>query len=167
MDDLAGLNFSSHPPIQPKSAPPNQTRFPQNNAPKYITPVSSSRAPTSSNYAIGNLRTTTSTINSATPKQATGAKTDSFASLSAFSGISRPSQSGNATLEQQRLAREKERREAAEAEQRKMDMHFGANEFWEKHSRQATPTITTTDTYQLPKEAKIDIRSGSVDLSGF
>jgi hypothetical protein len=50
-------------------------------------------------------------------------------------------------LGQQRLAKEKERREAMEKEKRDMDKHFGAEEFWEKHSRQNTPSIVTTDTY--------------------
>jgi hypothetical protein len=67
--------------------------------------------------------------------------------LSAFSGITRIDQQHNASLQQQRLAKEKEQREAQEREKKKMDMHFGADEFWEKHSRQGTPSITTTDTY--------------------
>jgi hypothetical protein len=76
---------------------------------------------------------------------------DSFASLSAFSGISTiragSATSGSGTsLEQQRLQRERERREVAEKEKRDIELHFGADEFWEKHSRQNTPTIITTDT---------------------
>jgi hypothetical protein len=48
-------------------------------------------------------------------------------------------------LEAQRLARERERREAAEAEKRKLELHFGAEEFWEKQqSRGGTPQIVAT-----------------------
>jgi hypothetical protein len=83
----------------------------------------------------------------AVPQRNVSSKTDSFASLSAFSGISRVGvATSNATLEQQRLAREKERRDKLEREKKDIDLHFGADEFWEKHSRQNTPTIITTDT---------------------
>jgi hypothetical protein len=65
--------------------------------------------------------------------------------LSSFAGISTGQRGGNASLEAQRLARERERREAAEAEKRKLELHFGADEFWEKQqSRGGTPQIVTT-----------------------
>ncbi len=142
MEDLAGLNFSSPSSAssQPKSAPPNQSRFPQNTT-TFAAPVPSRGL--SPNYHLANLRTNVAHVDAS--KQTTSTKSDSFASLSAFSGISRASPSSNASLEQQRLAREKERREAIEKEKRDMQTHFGADEFWEKHSRQNTPTITTTD----------------------
>lgn len=142
MEDLAGLNFSFPNSSQPKSAPPNQTRLPQNTTTTYISPIPSRGQ--SPNYNI------------IPPSQSNGgsvqrntSKPDSFASLSAFSGISLSRQGGqvsNASLEQQRLAKERERREALE-EKRDLDRHFGADEFWNKHSRQGTPTITTTDMY--------------------
>jgi len=83
---------------------------------------------------------------------ASNSKPDSFASLTAFSGIKGTHQVAQGSLEQQRLAREKEKREASEKEKKNLDLHFGDNnnEFWEKHSRTATPTITTTDTYIPP-----------------
>lgn len=137
MEDLAGLNFSSN--SQSKSTLPNQTRFPQN--PTYVSPIPSRGF--SPNYTIAPTRTNGGT----TPRSAATSKQDSFAALSAFSGISRPAQSSNASLEQQRIAKEKERKEALEKEKRNLDMHFGADEFWEKHSRQGTPSITMTDTY--------------------
>jgi hypothetical protein len=137
MEDLAGLNFSA---ATPKSAPPNQTRFPQHTA--YISPV-----PSRGNYGVALPSTTNG--NGSISRSSSSSKPDSFASLSAFSGITRADQQSNASLEQQRLAKEKERREAQEKEKQKMEMHFGANEFWEKHSRQGTPSITTTDAYYL------------------
>jgi hypothetical protein len=139
MEDLAGLNFSS--PAQPKSAPSNQTRFPQNT--NYVSPTPSRGL--SPNYSVaaqmnGNTKGSASQSSSAT-------KPDSFASLSAFSGLTRQGQNSNTSLEQQRLEKEKEKQEALEKQKRDLDMHFGANEFWEKHSRQGTPTIKTFDTY--------------------
>src|SRR5579862_5580974 len=150
MEDLTGLTFTpSAPNTQPKSAPPNQTRFPQN-TPTTYAPIPSRGTP---NYNL-NLhlsRPQQQSVNTAAvPQRNVSSKTDSFASLSAFSGISRVGvTTNNATLEQQRLAREKERRDKLEREKKDIDLHFGADEFWEKHSRQNTPTIITTDT-QLP-----------------
>ena len=152
MEDLAGLTFtpSSAPNSQPKSAPPNQTRFPQN-TPTTYAPIPSRGAP---NYNLNLSRVPQQPPNpTTTTQQNVSAKSDSFASLSAFSGITRQGQgavtTNNTTLEQQRLAREKERREKVEKEKKDIDLHFGADEFWEKHSRQNTPTIITTDTYFL------------------
>ena len=147
MEDLAGLNFSSPTSSsqQPKSAPPNQSRFPQNTT-TFAAPVPSRGI--SPNYHLANLRSNIANGNA--KPSATSSKGDSFAALSAFSGISRANPSSNASLEQQRMAREKERREAIEKEKRDMQMHFGADEFWEKHSRQNTPTITTTDMSYVP-----------------
>ena len=167
MEDLAGLNFttSSSSSSQPKSAPPNQSRFPQSTT-TFAAPVPSRGI--SSNYHPANLRNNTPNGNTAkTTTTTTSSKIDSFAALSAFSGISRVSpSSSNASLEQQRLAKEKERREAIEKEKRDMQMHFGADEFWEKHSRQNTPTITTTDmSYCLYLE--VAYRRDDVDLSAF
>jgi hypothetical protein len=141
MEDLAGLNFSSSN-TQPKSAPPNQTRFPQSTT-TFANPIPSRGL--SPNYGIGLPRPSNGST-AAASRNAAVSKPDSFASLSAFSGITRTGPPSNATLEQQRLAREKERREALEKEKRDLDKHFGAEEFWEKHSRQNTPTIITTDT---------------------
>ena len=142
MEDLAGLNFSFSTSSKPKSDPPNQTRFPQNTTTTYVSPIPSRGL--SPNYS--NISSPQSNGGSI-PRSTT--KPDSFASLSAFSGISSSRQGGqvsNASLEQQRIEKERERREALEKEKRNLDLHFGANEFWEKHSRQGTPTITTTDT---------------------
>jgi len=140
MEDLAGLNFSGNPSNQPKSAPPTQTRFPQST--NYISPT-----PSRANYHIGPTQSNGGTKSSAQRNLSPSTlKPDSFASLSAFSGI-KGTQLSNASLEQQRLAKEKEKREALEKEKKNLDMHFGDNEFWEKHSRTATPIITTTDTY--------------------
>ena len=151
MEDLTGLTFtpSSTPNTQPKSAPPNQTRFPQN-TPTYA-PIPSRGTP---NYNL-NLhlpRPQQQSVNTAAvPQRNVSSKTDSFASLSAFSGIIRSGvTTSNATLEQQRLAKEKERRDKLEKEKKDIDLHFGADEFREKHSRQNTPTIITTDTYLPP-----------------
>ncbi len=148
MEDLAGLNFSSSSSSQPKSVPPNQSRLPQNTTTNYISPIPSRGL--SPNY----INISASQSNSGSLPRSTS-KPDSFASLSAFSGISSSRQSGqasNASLEQQRLAKEKEMREALKKEKRNLDIHFGDDEFWEKHSRQATPTITTTDTYAHLRE---------------
>jgi hypothetical protein len=143
MEDLAGLSFS--PPAAsssspPKSAPPNQSRFPAGTT-TFASPIPSRGV--SPNYHLGSL---TNKVPNGNAKPATASsKADSFASLSAFSGLSRVSPSPSTSLEQQRLAREKERRDALEKERLNMQTHFGAEEFWEKHSRQNTPTITTTD----------------------
>jgi hypothetical protein len=139
MEDLAGLNFSAS---TPKSAPPNQTRFPHNTA--YISPVPSRGLSGTYN---GVLPPTSNGKPASAQRNPSAAKPDSFATLSSFSGIRRSGQQSNASLEQQRLAKEKEKRQVQEEEKQKMDMHFGANEFWEKHSRQGTPTITTTNAY--------------------
>jgi len=140
MEDLAGLNFSGNPPAQPKSAPPNQTRFPQNTT--YASPT-----PSRANYHIGLAQSNGGTKPPGQRNVSTSnSKQDSFASLSAFSGI-KGTQHLNASLEQQRWAKEKEKRETLEREKKNLDMHFGDNDFWEKHSRTATPIITTTDTY--------------------
>jgi hypothetical protein len=136
MEDLVGLNFST---ATPKSAPPNQTRFSQN-ASYIISPV-----PSRGNYGVALPPTTNG--NGSIPQSSLSSKPDSFALLSAFSGITRVEQQSNASLEQQRLAKKKERREAQEKEKQKMEMNFGANEFWEKHSRQGTPSIARTDMY--------------------
>lgn len=147
MEDLAGLNFSSTS-SQPKSAPPNQTRFPQStSSANYISPIPSRGI--SPNYSISTSHSNGSTSHASIPRSSSISKPDSFASLSAFSGISSRQGQNNATttLEQQRLAKERERNETLEKQKRDLDMHFGATEFWEKHSRTNTPTITTTDTY--------------------
>lgn len=154
MEDLAGLNFSSPSSSttsssQPKSAPPNQTRFhPQStSSANYISPIPSRG--TSANYSILASHSNGTTSNASIPRSSSTSKPDSFASLSAFSGISGQRQgqhNATTTLEQQRLAKERERRENLEKQKRDLDVHFGANEFWEKHSRTNTPTITTTDT---------------------
>jgi hypothetical protein len=150
MEDLAGLNFSSSASSQPKSAPPNQTQFPQNStttSANYISPIPSRGI--SPNYTISPSQSNgTTSSNTSIPRSSSTSKPDSFASLSAFSGIiSRQGQNNaNTTLEQQRLAKERERKETLDKEKKKLDMHFGANDFWEKHSRTNTPTITTTDT---------------------
>jgi hypothetical protein len=147
MEDLAGLNFSSSASSQPKSAPPNQTQFPQNStttSANYISPI-----PSRGNYTISASQSNgTTSSNTSIPRTSSTSKPDSFASLSAFSGISsrQGQNNANTTLEQQRLAKERERKETLDKEKRNLDMHFGANEFWEKHSRANTPTITTTDT---------------------
>lgn len=72
--------------------------------------------------------------------------------MSAFSGISSTragaaAGGGGGTLEQQRLERERLRREEEEKQKRDVELHFGAEEFWERHSGMNTPTIITTDTY--------------------
>jgi len=150
MEDLAGLNFSSSASSQPKSAPPNQTRFPQNTtttSANYISPIPSRGI--SPNYSISPSHSNgTTSSNASIPRSSSMSKPDSFASLSAFSGISsrQGQNNANTTLEQQRLAKERETKEKLDKQKRDLDMHFGANEFWEKHSRTNTPTITTTDT---------------------
>ena len=162
MEDLAGLTFSPSPStIQPKSAPPNQSRFPQNttNPPPPATTTTYAPIPsrTSPNYNAFNLRTqvpqtTAPTLTGQQQKASAGGR-DSFAALSAFSGITTTRAGaaagggGGGTLEQQRLERERLRREAEEKQKRDVDLHFGAEEFWERHSGMNTPTIITTDTY--------------------
>jgi len=145
MEDLAGLNFSTSTPSQPKSAPPNQARSPPATSANYISPIPSRGMPP--NYAISASPSNGSRSTSFLPRNPSNSKPDSFASLSAFSGIgARHGQmNANTTLEQQRLAKERERKEKLDKEKRDLDMHFGANEFWEKHSRTNTPTITTTN----------------------
>ena len=146
MEDLAGLNFSVTP--QPQSTPPNQTRSPHNQATNYVSPIPS-RGGLSPNYMIASSSNGGSLPHDNGTTPATKHKIDSFASLSAFSGIStrQPASLSNASLEQQRLAKEKEKKSALEKEKQNLDIHFGADEFWEKHSRQRTPSIVTTDTY--------------------
>jgi hypothetical protein len=146
MEDLEGLNFSTAP--EPKSTPPNQTPFQQNQA-NYANPLPS-RLGFSPNYMITPTSKSGSVPHTSGTTTANNQKLDSFASLSAFSGIARPGSLSNASMEQQRLAKEKEKREALEREKRSLNMHFDANEFWEKHSRQGTPSIATTDTYFHP-----------------
>lgn len=65
-----------------------------------------------------------------------------------FSGISRPhSKNENASLEQQRLTKEREKREALEREKQSFDIRLDANEFWQKKSQQHMPSVATTDGY--------------------
>src|SRR5271170_7937579 len=147
MEDLAGLTFSSSASSQPKSAPSNQSsRFPQSTttSANYISPIPSRGIPP--NYSISTSHSNGATSSNASiPRSSSTSKPDSFASLSAFS--SRQGQNNsNTTLEQQRLAKERERKEKLDKQKRDLDIHFGADEFWEKHSRTNTPTITTIDT---------------------
>jgi len=145
MEDLTGLNFTPSLSTQPKSDPGNQTPLPPHR--DYVSPIPSRSF--SPNYNIP-LSQSNGGPKGSLPHNSTASKLDSFASLSAISGITRQhAQNLNASLEQQRLAREKEKRDALEKEKRDLDLHFGADEFWEKHSRQNTPSITTTDTYIL------------------
>jgi hypothetical protein len=132
MDDLAGLNFSTN--TQPKST----TNKPLQNT-TYAAPIPSRGI--SPNYSISSPRVgaDVKTLNSGNGKVST--KPDSFASLSAFSGI-KVSQTSNASLEQQRLAREKQKKEALKKEKKNMEMHFNDDGFWDKHSRTNTPAPT-------------------------
>jgi len=152
MEDLAGLNFTSIPSSSsspaappPKSVPGNQSRFSPSAArqPTYISPVPSRGV--SPNYY-------SSIISNGTPKAPVASqpsvKHDSFASLSFLSGISSAQKGGDTSLDAQRLAKERERKEAADAEQRKLELQFGADEFWERQSRGNTPKIiATSETY--------------------
>jgi hypothetical protein len=145
MEDLAGLSFtatSSSSSTAPKPAPANQTGFPPPpQMPTYHSPVPSRTIPPNYYTALGS---------NGAPKHTTSAtsklrvKPDSFASLSSFAGISSAQTGESTSLEAQRLARERERREAADVERRKLDLHFGADEFWERQSRANTPKIIAT-----------------------
>jgi hypothetical protein len=147
MDDLVGLNFSAPP--QPLSAPlSHQTRQAQNNV-NYISPIPSRHLSPAYNTAIGQLN---SVIKGSTPPASSStppAKPDSFAFLSSFAGVTRQAPLSNLSLEQQRLVREKEKKEALEAQKRNFESHFGDNEFWEMQSRQGTPSSFQPNTYSI------------------
>lgn len=139
MEDLTGLNFSSVTTASARKPESDSTNANRNT--NYISPIPS--RPFSANYNVV-LSQANSNTKGPVPSNTPTSKLDSFASLSSFSSISRATQPSNVSLEQQRLAREKEKRDALEKEKRNLDVRFGADEFWEKHSRQSTPTITMT-----------------------
>ena len=144
MEDLAGLNFSGSSPSQ--SQPSNQTNNFKQNV-NYLSPIPSRELMPNYNIVINKTNGAAKGPILRSSSSGSSPKPDSFASLSAFAGITRQGQISNLSLEQQRIVSEREKKEALEKDKRDLDLHFGDNDFWERHSRQGTPAIRPFDAY--------------------